>query len=158
MRLFLIRHAPAKARQPGDAESDRPLSRRGRRRWRRALRGLVRTGLRFDRLYHSPWLRAVHTAEPLRVLVDDESLVLGELLGVPGPALLLALRGERVAAVGHEPWLTQLAAILVFGDVALHRRLSLKRGGLLVLDGELRPAGMQLRGLFPPRLLRAAGG
>ncbi len=58
MELFVIRHAIA---VPGSmllADADRPLSPKGRARFAPAVMGLQRLKVRFDRLYHSPWLRA----------------------------------------------------------------------------------------------------
>ena len=65
MELFLIRHAIA---VPGSmllADADRPLTPKGRKRFSQAVLGLQHLKVRFDRLYHSPWRRAVETAELL---------------------------------------------------------------------------------------------
>jgi len=65
MELFVIRHGIA---VPGSmllADADRPLTPQGRKRFSQVVMGLQRLGLRCDRLYHSPWLRAVETAELL---------------------------------------------------------------------------------------------
>ncbi len=90
MQLFLIRHAPAVARSPRIPDATRPLTREGRKQWKRAVRGLERLGLMFDRLYHSPWLRAVETADALAHLAVGETVVTSELArrpnGHPAPS------------------------------------------------------------------------
>ena len=70
MELFLIRHGIA---APGSAvlsDAERPLTPQGRERFAQAVMGLQRLGVRLDRLYHSPWLRAVETATLLRPVLD----------------------------------------------------------------------------------------
>jgi phosphohistidine phosphatase len=155
MQLFVIRHGTAVPRGPGIRDASRPLTRQGRQRWLRAVRGLERLGLKFDRLYHSPWLRAVETAEPLAALVSGESIVSRALARRPTPALLAQLEGERVAVVGHQPWLGELVGILVFGDAGAGARFDLKKGSVVWLEGTPRAGGMALRGVLPPRMLRA---
>lgn len=153
MNLYLIRHAPA---EEGPLDEARPLSPEGERRFKKAVRGLGRLGVRLDRLYHSPLLRAVQTANLLAPLLEGESEVAPALAEPPGEGVLDLLReGERVGLVGHEPWLSQLAAWLAFGDPQLGEGLALKKGGVAWLQGEARPGGMRLRALFPPRVLRA---
>ncbi len=155
MEIFLIRHAPAVPRAPRQPDASRPLSPEGRESFARVARGLTRLGVRFDRLYHSPWLRAVQTADLLLPLCDQESVVCPGLARAPAPALLSELRGERVGLVGHEPWLSELLSWLAFGSTAHARGLELKKGGLARLRGEPRPGAMTLLSLLPPKLLRA---
>jgi phosphohistidine phosphatase len=154
MQLFVIRHAAAAAPRARTVDAARPLTRKGRRRWKRAVRGLEKLGLRFDRVYHSPWLRALETADALAALVDGETVVTKELTHRPTPALLEQLEGDRVALVGHQPWLGELVGLLVFGDARERARLILKEGSVLSLDGKPRPGGMTIRALLPPRVLR----
>jgi phosphohistidine phosphatase len=157
MQLFLVRHAPALPRAAGGGDAARPLSPEGRSGFARSVRGLERLGLRFDRLYHSPWLRAVQTADALMSLVDGESVVCPELARAPSAELLSCVRGERVALVGHEPWLSALCAWLVLGSSANGSRLVVKKGGVVRLQGRLAPSGMELLALLPPKALRALG-
>jgi phosphohistidine phosphatase len=144
MHLFVIRHAEAVPRSEDVSDALRPLTDHGRRQWRRAVRGLVRLGVYFDRLYHSPWLRAVETADGLVDLVQTESVVTQLLTRRPNRGLMQSLEGERVALVGHQPWLTQLAGLAAFGRPAEGARIDLKKGGVLWLEGEARPGYMVL--------------
>jgi phosphohistidine phosphatase len=157
IQLVLVRHAQALPRGALRADAARPLSPEGRAGWARSVRGLERLGLRFDRLYHSPWLRAVQTADALMSLVDAESVVCPELARPPSAELLACLRGERVALVGHEPWLSELCAWLVLGSPSSASKLVIKKGGVVRLHGKLAPSGMQILALLPPKALRALG-
>jgi phosphohistidine phosphatase len=154
MRLFLIRHGLAAPRAAGVADASRPLTPRGRARFRRAVRGLARLGVRFDRVYHSPKLRAVETADLVAPTVQGETVVTSNLARAPGEPLLAEIRGDVVALVGHEPMLSSLAAWLVLGDKSRGAKFELKKGGAIVLDGELRPGAMRVVALLPPKALR----
>lgn len=150
MLLALVRHALAEA---GDDDFARPLSRRGRRRFREEVERLEALGLRFDRVLHSPALRTLETAELLAPLAGALE-VTALLAEAPSPALLEALTGEAVALVGHQPWLGMLAAWLTTGDAAQHQHLELKKGAVVLLEGTPVPRGMRLVALLPPRALR----
>ena len=166
MELYLIRHAVA-ADQPDSpvpdglppsvdpADAARPLTGRGARRFEDQVRGLGRTGVRFDRLFHSPLLRAVETAELLEPVLRGTSTVTPHLAAPPGEALLATLEGERVAAVGHQPWLGELLGLLTMGTREAGAAFEWKKGGIAWLEGSPVPAGMRVRGFFTPRLLRA---
>ena len=122
----MIRHATAVERIEDASEADdaaRPLTDRGRRRFRRAVRGMRRLGLGVDRVLHSPWTRAVQTADLLGRLVDgdlaDARRATPHLAAPPRGELfadLVATGGDRVAVVGHEPWLGELVALLLTGS------------------------------------------
>src|SRR5262245_57759033 len=151
MDLFLIRHAAAVKRSPGREDAGRPLTGRGAERWRKSVLGLAALGVRVDRLLHSPWLRAVETAELAAPLLDGKSVVTEELASPPTAALLEQLKGKRVALVGHEPWLSQLLAWLLLDDREASSRFVLKKGSIAWLSGEPRPGKMELQALFPPK-------
>ena len=156
MELFVIRHAIA---MPGSmllADADRPLSPKGRARFAPAVMGLQRLKVRFDRLYHSPWLRAVETAELLAPVLDGKAVCSPALARAPSQALLDALVGERVALVGHEPWMGELVAWLTTGapDGSV---FAFKRGGIAWLEGQPQPGRMVLQAFLPPKVLRELG-
>ena len=157
MRLYIVRHASAEPGHPGKDDAARALTPQGRERFSRAVAGLRRLRVRFDRLYHSPKLRAVETADLLGRLVRGETVVTQHLSRAPRAALLGAVRGENVALVGHEPWLGSLAAWLVTGDRRRGAQFALKKGGVIVLEGDLRPGAMRLAAALPPKVLRRAG-
>ncbi len=156
MQLTLVRHAPAAPLVAGgrDADAARALTAQGRKRFRRVRQALERADLRFDRLFHSPLLRSVETAELLMSLVDGPAHAEPLLAEAPGEALLARLKGERPVLVGHQPWLGELVAWLVLGDRGLGQAFEWKKGGLALLSGDPVPGGMHLVGFLPPGLLR----
>jgi phosphohistidine phosphatase len=157
MRLYVIRHAEAVARSEGLPDAARPLTRKGRARWKRATRGLARAGVAFDHLFHSPWLRALETADGLHKLVEQETIVTRHLAGPPSPELLQLLHGDSCAVVGHQPWLGELIAWLTIGDAQHGVSFELQKGSVAWLEGNPQPGQMTLRALFTPAILRRAG-
>lgn len=154
MEIYLVRHAVAVPRGGDVLDHARPLTPKGRSRFEREVRGLYGLGVRLDRVYHSPWTRAVQTAELLSPVTTGERVATDDLARTPGAALLAELEGERIALVGHEPWLSDLLALLVLGDTARGERFRLKKGGIAHLEGDPAPAGCALLALYPPRPLR----
>lgn len=158
MELLLVRHAIAEDPSPDRPDDARALTRRGRKRFRAAVGGLGRLGLSFDHLLYSPVLRAVQTAELLGPLLEGESAVCEALAAPPDLALLSALSPlpcRRLALVGHEPWLGELAALLLMGKTGPGENLGFRKGGVAWLEGDLSPGHMSLRAWLPPRVLRA---
>ena len=156
LELFVVRHAIAEERSSRKDDVARALTPDGRERFERGVKGLERLGLAFDRIDHSPWLRAVQTAELLLPLLDERgsTRVCAELAAPPSGTLLEGLGEGRVAVVGHEPWLSELVAWLVSGDAGDGAGFEMKKGGVAWLEGEPRPGAMTLRALLPPRVLR----
>lgn len=162
MELFLVRHAAAEDVAPQGADERRALTPEGAKRFRKQVRGLERLGLRFDRVLHSPLLRAQETAELLLPACDGELEVAHELATEPAEDLLArigAAPAERVALVGHEPWLSRTLAWLVFGwkvyDSSARMGLfDWEKGGVAHLVGDPRPGTMTLVAFYPPSSLR----
>ncbi|HEY8376403.1 MAG TPA: phosphoglycerate mutase family protein [Nannocystis sp.] len=157
MLLYLVRHAIAAEPSPLRPDDLRPLTPAGERKFAAAVRGAARLGWRFDRCYHSPKLRAVQTAALLRPLVRGPLQALPDLARPPDVELLAHLEGERVALVGHQPFLGALIAWLTTGENGRGESFALKKGGFAVLTGAPRPGAMALRALVPPKLLRRLG-
>ncbi len=170
MEIFLVRHATAVTRASDALDHARPLSQKGRRRFEREVAGLDLLGVQLDHIYHSPWIRAVQTGELLEPLLDrnpdpdpDEGGVspgrtpLEALAATPGDGLLGAVRGQRVALVGHEPWMGELMALLLLGDAASGALFPFRKGAIAHLRGVPTPGGTELLAFYPPRVLRAAG-
>lgn len=157
MQLFLVRHAIAVPHSPERPDAARPLTAEGRARFVQVVRGLKALGSRFDRLYHSPLVRAVQTAELLQPLVDGPCVVMPDLAKAPDEEMLAHLEGTKVALVGHEPHLGSLLAWLVTGDSARGERFCFKKGGVARTTGEPRPGGMTLELLLTPKVLRKLG-
>jgi phosphohistidine phosphatase len=160
--LYLIRHGTAEER--GDSWPDdtkRPLTDEGVARLRKSARGLVRIGAAFDVVLTSPLVRARQTAEVLAAAFNPRpSIVTAEALAPGGSyELLLAelekqARRARIALVGHEPGIGQLAARLT----GARRPLEFKKGAVCRIDVETFPptGSGAIRWFVTPRILRAA--
>jgi phosphohistidine phosphatase len=160
MQLVIIRHAIAVDRETTDVpDEERPLTRKGIRRFRSAARGLARLVPRPDMLFTSPLLRARQTAR-----------IAARAWGGPDPVEAVALAGGAfeevaetlsgfaaeavVAIVGHEPQVSEILARLLGGADA--ERLVFKKGGVALVDvpGRLEEGGT-LVFYMPPRALRS---
>lgn len=163
MRLLIIRHATAvPSGTPGVAEDARPLTPRGRARFRVAARGLARIAHRPDVLLTSPLPRAHATAEiaarAFRRLepVVEPALAHGSVAEVVA-ALARQPADALVAIVGHEPVVSGLLARLLGADDG--GRLPFKKGGAALVD---LPDGARGSGrliwFLKPRILRTLAG
>ena len=159
--LYVIRHGLAEER--GDAwpdDSKRPLTDEGISRMRKSARGLARIGVTIDIVLTSPLVRARQTAEIVAGGLDPRpSLVNVDSLAPDGSyAAVLAdlekhARRSRIALVGHEPMLGELAARLIGSRHAIE----FKKGAVCRIDiDDLPPAGPgDLRWMLTPKIMRA---
>jgi phosphohistidine phosphatase len=157
--LYLIRHGLAEER--GDAWPDdekRPLTEEGMARMRKAARGLSRLGVAFDVVLSSPLVRARQTAEivagglaPRPALVNIESLSPGASYAALVADLEKHARKTRIALVGHEPGIGELAARLI----GSRHSIEFKKGAICRIDVEdVPPSGPgDLRWFLPPKIL-----
>ena len=150
MDLFLIRHAIAEERRAGLVDAERQLTDKGRQRFEAVVHSLDRAGFRFDRLYHSPWLRAAQTAELLAPINHGPLVSTEGLAQSPEPDFFASLEGHSVACVGHEPWMGEALALLTIGTPDGHW-VRFKKGGVAWLRGAPHPGEMELRAFLPPR-------
>ncbi|MFW2386854.1 MAG: SixA phosphatase family protein [Polyangiales bacterium] len=150
MDLFLIRHAIAEERRAGLPDPERALTEKGRARFASIVAGLDRSGFRFDHVYHSPWRRAAQTAGLLAPLNGGALHAVEGLARAPHPDFFASLEGDRVACVGHEPWMSDAMSLLTTGNPNGHW-IRFKKGGVAWLRGAPNPNGMELRALIPPK-------
>ena len=162
MRLVIIRHAVAVPRGTPDMPDDeRPLTPKGRRRFREAARGLAAVIKRPDALLSSPLPRAKETAEIAakawgKVKVAETPALAGGTFEELAVALAPFGPKDMVAVVGHEPDLSELLARLLGTPMA--DRLTFRKGGaaLVEVPGPLQEGG-NLVWYLPPRVLRTLG-
>jgi len=159
--LYIVRHALAEER--GDAWPDdakRPLSDDGISRMRKAARGLARIGVSVDVVLTSPLVRTRQTAEIVAAALDPRpSIVNVESLAPDGGyAAVIAdlekhVRKNRIALVGHEPTIGEIAARLI----GSRHPIEFKKGAVCRIDiDDLPPAGPgDLRWMLTPKILRA---
>ncbi len=161
--LYLIRHAIAAERGDEWPDDDkRPLTERGVARFRESVEGLTWLDVTIEEIFTSPLVRAKQTAEilaagmpgkpPVKVL---DALSPGQNPGSVLAQLAKVARRRRIALVGHEPGLGELAAHLVGAG----RALPFKKGGACRIDVESltsRRAGA-LHWFVTPKVLRRLG-
>ncbi len=158
--LYLVRHGVAEDR--GDAWPDdtkRPLTDDGVSRMRKGARALERFGIEFDVILASPLTRTRQTAEILSAAFDPRPPVVAcDALAPEGTWAALSQelekqgRRRRVAIVGHEPGIGELASRLV----GARQAIAFKKGAVCRIDvDQLPPDGHGvLRWFLPPRVLR----
>ena len=180
MTLYLIRHAQADERGPKYFDDSlRPLVAKGRKQAEALAKALEILDIKFDRMFSSPYTRALETAEPLSKKLDRDMETLSELTSSRYPQLLkqvvdnlvdksvdkradeavdkgvdnLASRvtGDlHVALVGHEPYLSDLTSYLLTGDTD-KVKLKFKKAMVVQLGGELKAGEMTLQMMLPAR-------
>src|SRR5262245_14856186 len=158
--LYLIRHGIAEER--GDAWPDdtkRPLTERGAARLRKAARALAKLGVSIEVVLTSPLARTRQTAEIVAAAFDPRPAIVNVDALAPGGGQTTVLselekhmRRGRIAIVGHEPGLGELAGRLI----GLRHALEFKKGAVCRIDVEtLPPRGAgALRWFLTPKLLR----
>jgi phosphohistidine phosphatase len=159
-QLYLIRHGLAEGRGtawPDDAR--RPLTERGMTRLRKEVRALDAMGVALDAVLTSPLVRSRQTAEIVASGFDPRPpVVLVEALAPGGSAVaVIAALGqqskrERLALVGHEPGLGELAARLI----GARRPIPFKKGAICRIDVDEFPPATSgtLRWFLTPKMLR----
>jgi phosphohistidine phosphatase len=161
--LYLVRHGVAAER--GDDwpdDSKRPLTTTGVSRFREVVHGLVWFGVGLDEIYSSPLVRARQTADLLSAGIDGRPSVrtLDELAPGHESSQVLAelakrVKRRRVALVGHEPDLGELAAALL----GTPRALPFRKGGVCRIDVDRLGSSTtgSLIWFLPPKILRKTG-
>jgi len=154
--LVLVRHGRARM-DPSD-DTAMTLTEAGREHFAGTVEALLRLGMRFDALFHSPVLCAVQSAGLLAPLVDGETRRSALLMRAPEAELLDLVTAPTVCMVGHRPYLAALTAWLAIGRRTHADAFTLGRGGVVVLKGQPEPGRMRLQALWPSSALRACSG
>ncbi|MEZ4588072.1 MAG: histidine phosphatase family protein [Gemmatimonadales bacterium] len=161
MLLLLVRHALAADRSLTEYPDDalRPLVGRGRKVQRRISRRLAKLGYVPSAVLSSPWKRAWQTAGilarevGLEKTIRESTAALAQEPNLEALAAAIGPRGddEVVALVGHEPWMGELASVLLTGSPT---RLSIrfpKSAVMGIRATGVGPAGGQLAFFLTPR-------
>src|SRR4026208_798339 len=158
--LYIVRHAIAAER--GDDwpdDSKRPLTDAGIRRFKEAVEGLAWLGVAIGEILTSPLVRAKQTATLLAHGLGNKTSVkmLDALAPGHSPSQVMnelsrAAKRHRIALVGHEPGLGELAAHLIGAP----RAIPLKKGVacLITIQGLTSRRPGELIWSLPPRVLR----
>jgi phosphohistidine phosphatase len=162
--LYLVRHAIAAER--GDDWPDdtkRPLTTRGIHRFKDSLPGVEELEVSIEEIFSSPLVRAKQTADLLAAGVPGtppvkllDSLAPGHSPTTVMTQLAKTAKRQRIALVGHEPDLGELAAHLIGAT----RPLLFKKGGMCRIDiGGLGPKRTgSLMWFVTPKVLRGLAG
>lgn len=163
LELYLIRHGLAAARGPAyPDDSKRPLTSRGIAAIRKEAKGLNYLGVGFDLILTSPLVRTRQTAEALaESLASKPAMAPSDALAPAGtPAAVVQelakhARKGRIALVGHEPNIGELAARLIGSRAPM----PFKKGAVCRIDFDvLPPKGVgELRWFATPKMLRRLG-
>lgn len=152
MQILLIRHGKAEDQaefaRSGMPDEKRPLTRKGADEMRAVARGLRSLVPRIDVLAASALTRAQQTADALAQSFGDAARDTTDALAPDAPfaAFTAWLRTHDgagvIAAVGHNPHLSELAAWLSTGA----RGIDMKKGSavLLELEGAADPGAAKL--------------
>ena len=168
MKLLFIRHAIAEDRETyslkGHPDSLRPLTRKGKKQFKKMVQWLKDKEPKIDRVWASPLVRAQETTEILKkgypqIKVYEKK----ELEPQSSIAILIHALNElpedfknhpnsRLALVGHEPHLSQAIGSLI--SVAQGASLEFKKAGMARIDLESIEKGQgELKWLVTPKLV-----
>lgn len=160
VEVYLIRHGIAAERgKEWPDDSKRPLTPEGLVSLRKEARALNKLGITFEQIVSSPLVRTRQTADVFsEELKGHPEIVLSDALAPAGtpPAVVTEIvkhvRKARLALVGHEPNLGELAAELI----GARAPLEFKKGGICRIDFDvLPPKGTgRLRWFLTPKMLR----
>ena len=160
LELYLIRHGLAAERgEDYPDDSKRPLTSAGIARLRKEAKALTALDVDFDLIISSPLVRARQTAETIAASMPSHpEVTLSDALAPAGtPAALFQelgrhMRKGRIALVGHEPSIGELAARLV----GARTPFEFKKGGICRIDFDIFPpkGSGQLRWFVTPKMLR----
>jgi phosphohistidine phosphatase len=150
MLVLLLRHADAADRDAERYPDDslRPLVRKGEKIQRAMSKDLRKRKLIPSRVFSSPWKRAWQTA---RILIDETGLpkkariACPPLAGTPDLGAIATAIGPLtadgiIALVGHDPWIGELAALLLTGK-AEGLRCDFAKSGVMGIDLDEFKAG-----------------
>jgi phosphohistidine phosphatase len=158
--LYLVRHGIAAER--GDEWPDdtkRPLTDAGISRFKESVEGLAWLDVEIDETFTSPLVRTKQTATLLANGLGNKTSVKTLDALAPGHTprqvmndLSRAAKRHRIALVGHEPGLGELAAHLL----GCARTLPFKKGGVcyITIQGLTSRRPGELVWFLPPKVLR----
>lgn len=160
LEVYLIRHGIAAERgKDWPDDSKRPLTSEGLLSLRKEARALNKLDVSFDQIVSSPLVRTRQTADVFsEELKGRPPIVFSDALAPAGtPAAVMQelakhARKGKLALVGHEPNLGELAAELI----GARAPLEFKKGGICRIDFDaLPPKGTgRLRWFVTPKMLR----
>jgi phosphohistidine phosphatase len=160
LELYLIRHGVAAERgEEFPDDSKRPLTSEGISRLRKEAKAIEALGVSFDQILSSPLVRARQTADVFAEelkgkppIANTDALTPAGSPGAVIQELGKHMRKARIALVGHEPNMGELAAFLIGAKVAL----PFKKGAICRIDFSVFPpkGKGELCWFVTPKMLR----
>ena len=165
--VLLLRHAKSDWGQPGLADFDRPLAKRGLKDAPRMGQVLADFEMTPDKILASPARRAKQTTELVAEACGYKKTAIewhDSFYGGYSDDLITALQRlpdsvERAMLVGHNPTMEETAAALLVGDADEKLSITIPTAGLLCLDldimtwTDLEPGDAILRWYLIPKLI-----
>jgi len=135
MKLFLVQHARAASKE---ADPNRPLTEEGRRDIQKVAAFIKPLNLCVDHLWHSGKNRAAQTAEVLAQVVEVRTETVARAGLGPNDDVMamrdeIASGGQDIMIVGHLPFVSNLASLLLAGYESADT-VAFKQGGIVCLD------------------------
>jgi len=162
IEIYLVRHAIAAERGPKYPDDrKRPLTADGSRKFKDGVAGLAALGLEVDVILSSPLTRAEETATLLAAGLGKrapvelvEALAPGGKFAAIVDAVSRQVRRQRrrIALVGHEPDLGEIAARWL----GARGQIAFRKGAVCALEVDSATPGgpATLQWFLPPRVLR----
>lgn len=122
MKLYLLRHGEAETRAYNDP--GRELTARGRRDVTQVAHQFAAQGIRLERCFVSPYVRAAQTAALFlpeagqNIAAETTSLLMPEVRASAVMNFLEGLREQEVLLVSHNPLVSELNALLTEGSIS----------------------------------------
>jgi phosphohistidine phosphatase len=154
MNLYLIRHAQAEVVEAGQPDENRKLTLKGHEQAKTLRRSFEQLGVHLDAVYTSPWRRARQTASALEPVAHHLE-VMPALAAAPDAALLKAIHAfghNEVALVGHQPWMSELASMVLTKKRDLATKLEFRKCAVYAF--ELQSDHVYLRFVLPAGVLK----
>lgn len=156
--LFIVRHAWAEDRgEAYPSDEERPLTKAGRKRFRKVVKRLAKRGFEPAQLATSPLLRCRETADIIAEQCPGGPAITVLDALAPGSSLESALEWTKkqtgdVAWIGHAPDVEQLTAALI-GDGSGSLRFAKGAVAAIEFDGETAPGAGRLCWLATAEIL-----
>lgn len=161
MKLYLVRHGiaedPVEASLKGRSDARRALTAEGKERTKAVAKKFSDKISGLDLILHSPYVRARETAEifanhfPEALLEAADGITPSDS---PESGIELAARYapkiSQLMIVGHEPYLSYLASLLLTGG--LKYPVPFKKAAIACFDWN-GPGGSELLFLLPPKFM-----
>lgn len=163
MEIYFIRHAIAVDREDPEVslDAERWLTKKGISRMEQIARTFAKLVIELDQIVTSPYVRAKHTAEILADAFEEKvPVIVSDHLrpDMDADDFIHFLREQssntRIALVGHEPDLSSLISILVFGTE--EGQIQMGKGAIARVDISGKPdrAAGTLVWLIQPKVTR----